>query len=45
MSEGTQKFSFTVESLVNVPKITGTFFIRWKLYCDGKVNSKGRTTK
>lgn len=45
MSEGnTQKFVLTIESLINVPKMVGTFFVRWKVTCDGRIVAKGRTT-
>lgn len=37
--------NFLLENMINVPKITGTFYTRWKVSADGRIIGKGRTTK
>lgn len=34
-----------LEGMINVPKLAGTFYVRWRVLSDTKLAGKGRTTK
>lgn len=34
-----------LEGMINVPKLAGTYFLRWRILYDTKLAGKGRTTK
>lgn len=38
-------FELAINSLNHVPMISGTFYVKWRYFVDGKAQVKGRTTK
>jgi len=38
------QLNIQLESLFNVPKLSGTFYLRWRALCDTHLIAKGRTT-